>query len=110
MKIYISGFDCECHVRNAGIAQMLKYSLKFWQTGRTGLVTSLVHGDQVGFIRGRNGADNIRRLINIMWSVADTDCPVAAISLDKEKAFNCVEWEYLFETLKKFGFGNVFLK
>lgn len=74
------------------------------------VITSLVHGDQVGFIHGRSGADNIRRFINIIWAMADVNLPVAAISLDAEKAFDHVEWGYLFETLKTFGFGSSFLK
>lgn len=37
---------------------------------------------------GRVGADNIRRLDNIMWEMADLNSPVAAISLDAEKAFD----------------------
>lgn len=45
------------------------------------VITSLVHGDQVGFIHGRTGADNIWRLDNIMWAMA-------AISLYAEKAFD----------------------
>ncbi len=56
------------------------------------VITSLIHTDQVGFIRGRSSSDNIRRFVDIMWSVADTQSPVAAISLDAEKAFDMVEW------------------
>lgn len=54
--------------------------------------------------------DNIRRFINIIWAMADVNLPVAAISLDAEKAFDRVEWGYLFETLKTLGFGSSFLK
>lgn len=52
---------------------------------------SLIHTDQVGLIRGRSSSDNIRRPVDVMWSVSDTQSTVAAISLDAEKAFDMVE-------------------
>ena len=70
----------------------------------------MIHQDQVGFLRQRNSSDNIRRLLNIMWSVRNMDSPVAAISLDAQKAYDRVEHKYLFLTLKSFGFGEPFLK
>lgn len=74
------------------------------------VINSLIHTDQVGFICGRSSSDNIRRFINIMWSVAEVQSPIAAISLDAEKAFDMVEWGYLFKILRVYGFGDVFIK
>ena len=74
------------------------------------VVSSLVHEDQVGFIHKQNSADNIRRFVNIMWAISDQQAPVAAVSLDAEKAFDRVEWEYMFELLEVFGFGRTFIR
>lgn len=73
------------------------------------IVTSLIHSDQVGFMRLRSSTDNIRRLIDIMWAVRESQVPLTAISLDAEKAFDRVEWEYLFATLECYGFSDKFI-
>lgn len=36
--------------------------------------------------------------------------PWAVLSSDTEKAFNCVEWSYLWAVLQLFGFGSSFIK
>lgn len=74
------------------------------------VMTSLVHEDQVGFIQRRSCADNIRRFINIMWAVSNSNSTIAAVSLDTEKAFDRVEWGFLLKTLEIFGFGDIFIK
>lgn len=77
------------------------------------IITHLINPDQVGFIRPRNFSDNIithnRRFIDIMWASQNVNSPIAAISLNAEKAFDRVEWPFLIATLKVFGFGKGFM-
>ena len=39
-----------------------------------------------------------------------TNFPAAILSLDKDKAFDRVDWSFLFITLSKMGFGDSFIK
>ena len=74
------------------------------------IVPCIIHADQVGFVKGRSSSDNLRRLLHLMWQNREADKPVAAFSLDAEKAFDRVEWRFLIHVLENFGFGLGFIK
>lgn len=69
----------------------------------------IIHPDQTGFMKGRHSATNLRRLYNIIHYASLSKEATAIFSLDAEKAFDKVNWEFLFSALKKFGFGESFL-
>ena len=69
----------------------------------------LVHPDQTGFIPNRNSFHNFRRLLNIMHSPRLPKKDLIILTLDAEKAFDRVEWPYLFAVLQKFNCGEKFV-
>lgn len=73
------------------------------------VISQLVHMDQTGFIQNRCLFDNVRRLLNVIFSASQVAYPVIAVSLDAEKAFDRVEWLYLLSVLQKMNFGPKFI-
>ena len=70
----------------------------------------VVAKDQTCGVPGRDIGENVAFLRDVV-SFADTfDSPVAILSLDQEKAFDRVDWGFMYATLRKMGFGSSFLK
>lgn len=64
------------------------------------VLPTVIANDQTGFIRGKYSSHNVRRLLNIIQHSSLYSPDALVISLDAEKAFDRLEWPYLFFTLQ----------
>jgi len=74
------------------------------------VIEKLIHPDQSGFIQGRYIGIGVRTLIDIAEYCADCDIPALLVALDIQKAFDSLEWPFLFKALASYGFGTQFQK
>lgn len=65
--------------------------------------------DQVGFILGRDARHNTLRVNNIQHWLTSSHKPGFLLSLDEEKAFNRMAWDFMNKTLKAIGLGDQIL-
>ena len=74
------------------------------------MIPNLINKDQTGFIQNRFSSDNIHRFLDIIHCAGQINMPVVALSLDTEKAFDHLEWRFLFAVLQKMNFGPNFIR
>lgn len=75
-------------------------------------MTKLVHCDQTGFILSLllKTSDNVPQLLHIIHTTKDIISSNTVFSLDAKKAFESVEWDYLWAVMHEFGLGLKFIK
>ena len=72
------------------------------------MIALVVSSDQSCGIPGRFMGENVRLLQDVCDYAHAETVPAAILSLDQEKAFDRVEWEFLEKVLVKMGFGPSF--
>lgn len=67
------------------------------------LLPNLVSLDQVGFVPGREARDNTIRALNLHHWLTNSKTQGFSLSLDAEKEFDRVAWDYMHEVLRTIG-------
>ena len=70
------------------------------------VLPSIIHEDQRGCTQGRNIGQIIRNTEDVLYELGKATDDSVILILDMEKAFYRVEWDWLFQVLKQFNFGD----
>ena len=70
------------------------------------VLPDIIHLNQSGSIKGRRIGHNIRLIEDILEGMDDENL---ILLIDQQKAFDRVEWEWLFYVQEKYKFGDYFI-
>jgi len=69
------------------------------------VLPKLINEDQTGYVKGRYIGQNIRLIQDIMKVTESENIPGIALFIDFKKAFDTLDWNFVFKTLEAFNFG-----
>jgi len=70
----------------------------------------IINPDQTGFVPGRYIGTNIFRTLNLQDHCKDNNINGTLLNLDFEKAFDSIEWNFVFNAMLYFGFPEKLIK
>ena len=69
------------------------------------VLPDIIHHNQTGYVKDRYICEMVRSIFDLMEFTDTENIPGILIFIDFKKAFDTVEWHYLFDCLKALNFG-----
>ncbi len=73
------------------------------------VLPSIISDNQTGYLKGRYIVQNIRLLEDVSFFTKYNNMPGILLSVDFEKAFDSLNWNFLYKTLKHVNFGKNYI-
>ncbi len=73
------------------------------------VLPDIISDDQSGYLKGHYIGQNIRILEDITFFTKQNKLPGIILSIDFEKGFHSLNWNFLFKSLKLVNPGNIFI-
>ena len=70
----------------------------------------LINSNQAGFVKGRFIGDTIRIIQDLIEYTHIKNLPGLLLFIDFEKAFDTIEWKFIWKVFETFNFGNSYIK
>ena len=74
------------------------------------VISKLISSDQTAYVPGRFIGESVRLTSDVLEYMKTSELPGYLITIDIEKAFDSVDHTFLVAVLKKFGFGDDFIR
>ena len=74
------------------------------------VLPSLIHYDQTAYVKGRYIGESVRLIDDLLKYAEEENSDGILFAADIEKAFDSVDHNFIYATLKKFGFGSDFIQ
>ena len=70
----------------------------------------IIHNNQTGYVKDRYISETVRSILDIMDFTEKENIPGLMIFIDFRKAFDTLEWNFLFNCLDAFRDGSFFIR
>ena len=74
------------------------------------ILPEIIHSNQTGYVSGRYIGEADRSILDVMEHTKTVNIPGILLFIDFEKAFDSLEWNFMFKNLETFGFSHSLIR